>query len=124
MTVDGDGATLDLLLVLPAGATPVVVSWPDEDPDYLAGHRVEIADASAGSSLLLTVLSLDGAVTTFDLVDQAGLIGVALHLADDRTATMSFSQASAGGAVAIRGDGVPDYTATLAPGVATLPLTR
>jgi hypothetical protein len=123
VTVDGDGATLDLLPIRPAGAVPDVMAWPDDDPDYLAGHRVEIVHATAGASLLLHVLSLDGAVTAIQAVDEAEAVGVTLTLADGRTATVTFARTGTGGAVDLTGGGAPDCAATLEPGVATLPLT-
>ena len=66
------------------------------------------------------MLSLDGAVTAATVSGASGQDGVALTLADGRTATVRFQQDAIGGTLAIRG-GSGNVDATLSAGVQALP---
>ena len=66
------------------------------------------------------MIGLDGAVTTAVAADAGGQHGVALTLADGRTATVRFAQDAIGGSLTIRGGG-GDVDATLRAGVTALP---
>jgi len=123
VTVTGAGATLELFPVFPAGLPVEVLAWPVEDADYLDGHRIEIADVTAGETRFIHVLAVDGAATSVSAAAVAGALGVEVDLADGTHATVLFGDTGPGASVALTDGGTPVYDATFGPGVATLPLT-
>ncbi|MBK9035828.1 MAG: hypothetical protein IPL61_32035 [Myxococcales bacterium] len=114
-TTTSGGHALRVQRLLPATATGTAGGLGG---DFTGGFRYD--ERSMGTTHHLHVVSLDGAVTAATAADAAGQDGVALTLADGRTATVRFSQDALGGTLAIRG-GAGDVDATLRAGVTALP---
>ncbi|MBL8619948.1 MAG: hypothetical protein JNK64_01565 [Myxococcales bacterium] len=110
-----DGHALKVERLLPATATASAAALSG---DFRGGFRYD--ERTTGTGHHLHVLSLDGAVTAATASGASGQDGVALTLADGRTATVRFAQAAIGGTLAIRGGG-GDVDATLSAGVQALP---
>lgn len=109
------GHTLRVQRLLPATATATAAGLTGE---FNGGFRLD--ERSTGTTHHLHVIGLDGAVTAATASDASGQHGVALTLADGRTATVRFAQDAIGGTLSIRG-GAGDVDATLAAGQDALP---
>jgi len=115
-TLTSGGHRLTVERVVPAAATLGSVALQG---DFNGGYRLE--DRSAGGTVRhLHVLSIDGAVASLTASPAGDADGVALTLADGRTATVRFTRSAPGGTLSIRG-GSGDLDATLGTGVASLP---
>jgi hypothetical protein len=110
--------TLTVDTVLPAAASRSIFSWTD-NLDFHAGFRFD-ETVAGGDNRFLHVLSVDGAVSSVAGSDTAGRHGVIVQLADGRTATVRFSDSGVDGTLEISG-GSGDVTATLGPGIDSLP---
>ncbi len=122
-SIDGNRAALvgaahrlDVERILPAGASFGVTSMTSIDGDFHGGYRLEDT-TSGGATRWLHVLALDGAVTS---ASASGDAGVALQLADGRSATVTFGADATGGHLTISG-GSPSADVGLSAGVSTLP---
>ncbi len=116
-SVLASGHRLTTQRVLPASATASATALSG---DFSGGFRYE--EASAGGSVRhLHVLWLDGAVGSATAAAAGGRDGVAITLADGRTATVRFDTGQVGGTLSISGGSGGNVDATLAPGVASLP---
>jgi hypothetical protein len=118
-TISNGGHTLQIDRVTPSNASAQVVSWPSVDSDYAGGFRLDETEPG-GTQVILHVLSADGAVSSVVADDTTGHHGVAITLADGRTATLHFSDTGVDGDLLIHGPS-GDITATLASGVDALP---
>ena len=110
-----DGHRLDVTRVLPATATASTAALGG---DFNGGFAYD--ERSTGTTAHLHVLALDGAATAVTASGASGADGVAITLADGRTATVRFAQGAIGGTLAITG-GASNVNATLAAGVQALP---
>jgi hypothetical protein len=107
--------------VLPAAVTPTVVDWAATDSDTDGGFRLEVPTSTDGRVLFLNVLSLDGSVTAVTEASPSGMRGVTLTLADGRTVTAQFAEASFGASLDVTGGSGPAIHGPLARSVAELP---
>lgn len=113
-TVTFDGAQTDLTVtrIHPATATTTLAVWSTLDADVTGtAHRL----AWRAQGPFLTVLSVDGAVTSSTVADAAGQRGVAITLSDGREVTARFNEASRGGTLELRTSGMAPRLVTLTP---------
>jgi hypothetical protein len=97
-TFAGATATLVVRRVLPVAAAVDVIDWVVADTDMNGGFRLDVADASGGtSSRFLHVLSVDGTVTAVVADDAATRTGAIITFADGKTATVHFEIDAVGG---------------------------
>jgi hypothetical protein len=119
-TFAGASHTLTVERLLPAGATPAARDWPSLG-DFSGGFRFE--DAVAGGNVRhLHVLWTDGAVSSVEPSDAGGRLGVIVHFADGREATVRFGADDVDGTLELRdaGGAVTD-SASLGAGVDAIP---
>ena len=102
------GGRLTLTPVLPAGVTPAVVDWAATVNDFDGGYRIDLSTTGNGRAVFLNVLSLNNAVTAVTESSPAGMYGATLTLADGRSVTVQFAEAT------LRGD--PRRHRRLGPG--------
>ena len=81
---------LDVHRLGPAGTEISVRNWADMRKGMRGGTLVEIADATARSSVFLNVLSTNGAVVSATRSDTPDHAVADIKLADGRSATVSF----------------------------------
>jgi hypothetical protein len=117
-SVSASGHSLSVQRILPPSG--VTATSRALSGDFTGGFRYEGAIAG-GSWRHLHVVSVDGAVTAATSSPAGGDDGVALTLADGRTATVRFHPSAIGGSLSITGGSGPTVDATLSSGVATLP---
>lgn len=116
-SVTATGHSMSVQRILPAGATG---SSRALTGDFSGGFRFE--DTIAGGSVRhLHVIALDGAATSATSSPSGSDDGVSISLADGRTATVRFHQASIGGSLSVTGGSGPSIDETLSPGVDALP---
>jgi len=107
--------------VLPAGGRTTVVDWRTADSDSMGGYRIDLPVTADGRVFFLNVMSVDGAVSNVTEASSGGMRGVTLTLADGRTVTAQFTEATFGGNLDITGGSGPAVHAPLSQGVAELP---
>ena len=120
-TIMGTKSRLTLTPVLPAGGTTTVVDWRTADSDSMGGYRIDLPVTADGRVFFLNVMSVDGAVSNVTEASSGGMRGVTLTLADGRTVTAQFTEATFGGNLDITGGSGPAVHAPLSQGVAELP---
>lgn len=96
-SISGAHHQLTIDRILPA-ATGNVVALPSTNGDFHGGYRLEWA-AGSGAQTHLNVLSIDGAAAQITPMHAGDLEGVAIVLADGRTASVQFSRS--GGATIV-----------------------
>jgi hypothetical protein len=102
VTMAGAKGRLDLYPILPDFGGPQILAWPDLDPDFNGGFRIDIAQADVTTAVYLNVLGLDGAVASAVSSPDGARIGVALVRADGRKATVRFAADGPGGTIELR----------------------
>lgn len=118
---DGPMADLSVIRIHPATASTSLAAWGTLDADVTGtAHRL----AWRGAGPFLVVLSVDGAVSAATASDASGQRGVDVTLADGRSFTARFHEASRGGSLVLRTPGQPERAVTLSPTVMTLPRFR
>jgi hypothetical protein len=120
-TIQGKKSKLVVTPVLPAGVTPTVVDNHAADSDFNGGFRIDIPTTSDGRTYFLNVLSVDGAVTAVTEASPSGMRGVTLTLADGRSVTAQFTEATFGASLDITGGSGPAVHGQIAKSVADLP---
>lgn len=112
--------TLNVERVIPAAATPNVVSWRNNE--FKGGFRFE-QSAAGGAGQFLNVLFTDDAASAITPSNAGGRVGVQLTLKDGRTATVRFNPNGVDGTLDITG-GTNPVNATLGTGIDALPQFR
>jgi hypothetical protein len=116
-SVSASGHAMSAQRILPAGATGASRTLAG---DFNGGFRYE-SSIAGGNVRHLHVVSVDGAVSSATASPSGSDDGVAISLADGRTATVRFHQASIGGSLSITGGSGPAVNETLEAGVDALP---
>lgn len=128
LSYTGSGTNkLDVYRVSPSGLS--YQSFVPTTADTLAGNpnakRIDVADTAGTQSLFLHVLGTKGSVSAAVRSDAAGQTGVQITLADGRTATVRFANASGGGTIDVRSStGAVQAAGALPTTVAVPPLFR
>ncbi len=132
-TVGSDGivrtttgaTTLELRRISPASASVSVQPYTalagtlgGLQSDFTGGYRTSVVLEGTGRTVMLHVLSLDGAVAAATPMSVATHEGVALTLADGRKVTAWFATAAPGGTLEVlAADGTPQVRTDLTAGV-------
>jgi hypothetical protein len=116
-SVSASGHMMSAQRILPAGATGASRALGGE---FTGGFRYE-SSIAGGNVRHLHVVSVDGAVASATASPSGNDDGVAISLADGRTATVRFHQGSIGGSLSITGGSGPAVNETLEAGVEALP---
>ena len=120
-TIAGTRGRLALTSVLPTGLTPAVVDWAATDNDTEGGYRIDLATTGDGRAVFLNVLSVNNAVTAVTESSPSGMRGATLTLADGRTVTVQFSEATFGATLDVTGGSGPAIHGPLTRSVGDLP---
>ncbi len=123
-TIQGSKSKLELFVISPSGAAPTSQAWPGLDSDMNGGYRLDLAQDGANTSYFLTVLSLDGAVSSVSASNAAGEQGASLVLADGRTALVRFAESGTGGTLHFESGGQALFDGALPQAVEALPVLK
>jgi len=124
-TFTASGSTLTVNAILPSASTLRTINWASTDTDMTAGFRFESVDATGDSSLFLNVVSLDGAAASVVVDDITGQRGVKVTFKGGGSATVRFSETTAGATIDWkRADGTTVTSGAPAMAVEVLPLMK